>query len=243
MTLDDPGYMRDARYVRAQYVTESGLAARASIYGETTGPSAAEVAFEAVAEVAPRRVLEAGCGTGWFAARVQRELGADVVAVDQSQRMVELARARGVDARVGDAQDLVLADGEFDCVLAAWMLYHVPDVDRALAEIARVLRPGGRLVAVTNATDHLAELWRLAGIDRIPLTFGRENGAEQLAPHFAVVERRDADGSVTLRDADAVRTYLASSSRARPFVDRVPELAEPLVAGRRVTVFVAETAE
>ena len=44
--------------------------------------------------------------------------------------MVELARARGVDARVGDVQELPFADGAFDCVVAAWMLYHVPDLDR-----------------------------------------------------------------------------------------------------------------
>jgi hypothetical protein len=48
---------------------------------------------------------------------------------------------------------------------------------------------------------------------------------------------------VTLSDADAVRTYLASSERARPFVEAVPELDEPLVARRRGTVFVAETAQ
>jgi SAM-dependent methyltransferase len=231
----------DPAYVRTQYATEEGLEARRSIYRDTTGPDARDVMFEAVAEVAPRRVLEVGCGPGEAAERIARELGADVVAVDQSERMVELARARGVDARVGDVQALDFPDGEFDCVLAAWMLYHVPEIDRALAEMARVLRPGGRLVAVTNAGDHLAELWGLVGIARIPHAFGRENGEELLARHFARVERRDADGTVTLPDSDAVRTYLGSSEHARPFLDTVPELDVPLVAGRRVTVFVAET--
>jgi SAM-dependent methyltransferase len=231
----------DPAYVRAQYATEDGLEARRSIYGDTAGLDGREVAFSAIAEVAPGRVLEVGCGPGEAAERIQRELGAEVVAIDQSERMVELARARGVDARVDDVQHLDFPDGEFDCVLAAWMLYHVSDVDRGLAEIARVLRPGGRLVAVTNAVDHLAELWRLAGIDRLEHAFGRENGEELLRPHFATVERRDADGTVTLPDAEAVRTYLRSSACARPFVDRVPELDEPLVARRRVTVFVAET--
>ena len=234
--LDDPAYVRE------QYATEDGLFARRSIYGDITGPDAREVAFAAVAEVAPCRVLEVGCGPGEAAERIQRELGADVVATDQSERMVELARERGLDARVADVQQLPFGDGEFDCVLAAWMLYHVPDVDRALAEIARVLRPGGRLVAVTNASDHLAELWNLVGIERLTHAFGRENGAELLARHFATVDRRDADGTATLPDAEAVRTYLASSARARPFLDRVPELETPLVVGRRVTVFVAETA-
>jgi SAM-dependent methyltransferase len=236
------GRFDDPRYVREQYATEDGLAARRSIYGEIAGPDAREIAFAAVAEVAPRRVLEVGCGPGEAAERIQRDLDAEVVATDQSKRMVELARARGLDARVADVQRLPFGDGEFDCVLAAWMLYHVPDVDAGLAEIARVLQPGGRLVAVTNASDHLAELWGLVGIERLAHSFGRENGEELLRRHFAIVERHDAEGTVTLRDADAVRTYLASSARARPLVGAVRELTEPLVARRRCTVFVAETA-
>jgi SAM-dependent methyltransferase len=230
----------DPVYVRVQYATEDGLAARRSIYDDTTGPDAREVMFAAVAETGPKRVLEVGCGPGEAAERIAHDLGADVVAIDQSERMVELARHRGVDARVGDVQALEFDDARFDCVLAAWMLYHVADIERALDEIARVLRPGGRLVAVTNADDHLAEIWRLVGIERVPHVFGRENGGELLRRHFATVDRRDVDGTVTLHDAGAVRTYLASSVRARPFVDAVPELDAPLVARRRPTVFVAE---
>jgi SAM-dependent methyltransferase len=232
----------DPRYVREQYATEDGLEARRSIYRDTTGPDARELMYAAVAEVDPGRVLEVGCGPGEAAERIARDLGAQVVAIDQSERMVELARSRGVDARVGDVQRLEFPDEAFDCVLAAWMLYHVPDVDRALAEIARVLRPRGRLVAVTNANDHLAELWRLADVERIEHSFGRENGADLLRRHFELVERRDADGTVTLHSADDVRTYLSSSARARPFVDAVPDLDEPLVVRRRPTVFVAERA-
>ena len=93
------------------------------------------------------------------------ELGCEVVAIDQSTRMVELARKRGVDARVGDVQELEFGDAAFDAVVAAWMLYHVPDLHLGLAECARVLRPGGALVAVTNAATDFAELWALVGRD------------------------------------------------------------------------------
>ena len=55
-------------------------------------------------EVAPERVLDVGCGMGELAERVQKELGAEVVAVDISPRMVELTRARGIDARLADVQ-------------------------------------------------------------------------------------------------------------------------------------------
>jgi SAM-dependent methyltransferase len=232
--LDDPAHVRE------QYASEAGLAARKAVYTDVTGPDAREIAFTAVAEFSPRRVLEAGCGEGELSERIQKELDAEVVAVDQSERMVELARARGVDARVGDVQDLPFADGSFDVAIAAWMLYHVPDLDLALSELARVLRPGGRLVAATNAADHLREMLELAGIDDFDFSFRAENGAEILARHFSRVETIDASGTVTFRDAEQVRSYLRSSERLASGADRVPELLEPLVARRHPVVFVAE---
>jgi SAM-dependent methyltransferase len=240
-TLNDP----DA--VRRQYATETGLAARSSLYGETTGLFAGNVAFDAIAELRPRRFLEVGCGTGWFAARVQRELHAEVVAVDQSQRMVELARAEGVDARVADAQALPFEDGEFDCAAANWMLYHVPDLNQALAEIERVLRPRGRLVAITNGKDHLLELWQLVGAEQARLArhmaFSAENGADELAKHFGKVETRDAGGTVSIPDVDAIVRYLRSAETWAPFAELVPESVEtPFVARRSNVVFVAEKA-
>jgi SAM-dependent methyltransferase len=148
---------------------------------------------------------------------------------------------RGVDARVGDVQELAFEDGSFDVAVAAWMLYHVPDLDRALGELARVVRPGGRLVATTNATDHLREMFDLVGIgDAFNLSFRAEDGAEVLGRHFERVETRDGGGTVTFRDAEQIRTYLRSSPRLADGAGPVPELTEPLVARRRPVVFVAE---
>jgi ubiquinone/menaquinone biosynthesis C-methylase UbiE len=155
--------------------------------------------------------------------------------------MVELACAQGVDARVGDVQELPFADGAFDCVVANWMLYHVPDVDLGLAEIARVLKPGGRLVAATSGQHHLGELWTLVGRDRTtePARFHSENGEAMLRPHFAHVERNDVEGSVTFADADSARAYVTSSVAHKHLADRMPDLDGPLVATRRNTIFVA----
>jgi SAM-dependent methyltransferase len=230
----------DPELVRREYATEAGLRARASVYEGVAGPDARDVALDAVRAAAPRRVLEVGCGWGEFAARVQEELGAEVVAVDLSPRMVELARERGVDARVGDVQELPFADGEFDVAVANWMLYHVPDLDRALAELARVVRVGGQLVAATNGLDHLRELWALVGRDRRdePTRFFSESAEEALFRHFPSVERHDVAGAVTL-DREAARGYIASSVMHKHLADRVPELDAPLVAIRRNTIFVA----
>jgi SAM-dependent methyltransferase len=234
------GRLDDPAYVRAQYATEDGLAARKSVYEHVTGSDARQLALEAVAEARPERVLEVGCGEGELAARLVAELGVELVALDQSPRMVELARGRGVDARVGDVQELPFPDGSFDVVVAAWMLYHVPSLDLALSEIARVLVPGGRLVAPTNHADHLHEMFALAGAARWELPFGGENGERLLRRFFAHVERRDADGTVTFTSADAIRRYLESSERLAGSAANVPELDEPLVARRRPVVFVAD---
>jgi len=154
--------------------------------------------------------------------------------------MVELQRSKGIDARVGDVQALPLGEGEFDVAVAAWMLYHAPDLDEALAELGRVLRPGGRLVAVTNASDHLQELWELAGraSSFARFTFSSENGEQSLQRHFARVERRDAHGWVTMDD-EAIRRYGASWEDLTPLVAG-PTLEHPIRVRRHSTVFVAE---
>jgi SAM-dependent methyltransferase len=234
--------LNDPDLVRAEYADESRFAARAAAWSSATGPDPRQVAFDAVAEFAPRRVLEVGSGQGELAERIVRETGAEVVAVDQSERMVELARARGVDARVGDVQSLPFEDASFDCALAAWMLYHVPDLDRALAELARMLRRGGRLVAVTNSEKSLHELWAQFGERaRRVHTFSAENGEPPLRRHFSRVERRECVGSVTFPDWGAARRYVASSVTRAELADDLPRFDGPLVASRRSVVFVAET--
>jgi SAM-dependent methyltransferase len=232
--------LHDPFAVREEYSTEAGLLARRAAYEHADGPNAPELVFDAVAEVRPDNYLEVGCGPGELAARVRETIGAKVIAIDVSPRMVELARGRGVDAREGDVQHLPFADSEFDCVVAAWMLYHVADVTRALDELARVLRPGGRLVAVTNGLDHLRELRELLGLPgRAETTFSRENGAELLRSRFDGVEERDASGTVTFPGRDTVVAYVEASPVFFEGATDVPDLTEPLVVRRTPVVLVA----
>ena len=158
--------------------------------------------------------------------------------------MVELARSRGVDARVGDVQEPPFEDASFDVVVAAWMLYHVPDLDRAVAELARVLRPGGRLVATTNAADHLQEMLELAGARRLRHVVPRRERRRDPRASLRRRSRRETRrGTVTLRDAEQIRCVPALVRHVcREGPDRVPELEEPLVVRRRPVVFVAEKA-
>ncbi|MER7518341.1 class I SAM-dependent methyltransferase [Streptomyces sp. NPDC126499] len=101
-------------------------------------------------DVAGRRVLDAGCGSGPLSAAL-RERGAVVTGLDASAAMLALARRRlgaDVDLRLGDlGEPLPFADSVFDDVVASLVLHYLEDWGPALAELRRVLRPGGRLIA------------------------------------------------------------------------------------------------
>jgi len=157
----------------------------------------------------------------------------------------EYANERGLSARAAvyrgvagpDARDLALE-------AVRWMLYHVPDLDRGVAELARVLRPAGRLVAATNGLRHLGELWSLVGRDRAsePPRFLAETGGDVLERHFARVERRDLGSPITFAAVEAVRCYIASSVAHKQLAERVPHFDGPLRATRVAAIFVADKA-
>jgi SAM-dependent methyltransferase len=232
--------LHDPETIRNEYADESRFLRRRAAFATSTGPSAVEMLFEAVAEAKPARVLEVGCGPGDMAERIATDTRAEVVAIDLSPRMVELTRARGVDARVGDVQELPFEDESFDCAVAAWMLYHVPDLDRGLAELSRVLRSGGRLVAATNSVRNLRELWDLVARDRTGegVAFLAEDGEERLRSHFPSVERRDVVGDMTFTREQAL-DYIENSIGHQHLASLLPHFDEPLRVGRRMTVFVA----
>jgi SAM-dependent methyltransferase len=229
--IDDPTVVAD------EYASEQGLLGRRAAYRHADGPDAPALAVEAVLEVQPRRVLEVGCGPGEAAERIAAS-GAEVEALDISERMVELTQARGVEARVGDVQQLPFEDESFDAALAGWMLYHVPDVERGIAELARVLRPGGRLVAVTNRVEHLHELRKLLGGDGATSGFSDENAAEILLRHFARVEERDAGGWIDFPDRSALEAYV-ECSRSLWARDLPADVQGPLRVRRAPVIYVA----
>jgi GrpB-like predicted nucleotidyltransferase (UPF0157 family)/SAM-dependent methyltransferase len=228
--LDHPEIVA-REYVTVDRLSQRRLDRTAWLRGE----EAWLLALQAIAAMRPRRVLDAGCGTGEFTELIAAP---EVVAVDSSAAAVAAARARGLDARVADIQRLPFADAEFDVVTCNWVLYHLPDRERGLAELARVLRPGGRFVGLSDARDHLAELWRPLG-DPWRHAFGCERAPTELARHFARVERKDARAEATWETREALQAYLdAYRELLGPL--KAPDGPYPFRAQRHNCILVAE---
>jgi streptomycin 6-kinase len=193
------------------------LARRLSTWAALDGELVEDVAIDALRSLAPAHVLEVGCGTGDVTERVQREVApASLIAVDRSARMVELTRARGIDARVADITALPFEDACFDVVLANRVLYHLPEIDTGVTELARVLRPGGALVVITYAPHHLQELYDAL---RPRPDDGHDDGIDAIAEVFGRVEQRSVTGVARFPSIEAVAGSLAAWGSFSWFAD------------------------
>lgn len=100
-----------------------------------------------------QRVLDVGCGNGYVLSRYAKE-GAEVYGIDVTQTGIELCRRRfalnSLDGNflVGSAEDLPYPSNTFDVVCSMGVLHHTPDTERAVGEVFRVLKPGGRLIVM-----------------------------------------------------------------------------------------------
>ncbi len=170
-------------------------------------------------------VLEVGCGPGslWVDNASAIPASWSITLTDQSSGMVDAATAavRGlsvaIQVQAATVTDLPFADGCFQMVVANHMLYHVSDLPRGLAEIARVLVPGGLLVAATNGPGHLIELRKLVrGVAgeresrSASSTFDLVNGPAQLRPWFTAIRISRHRNRLWVRDPELVIDYLRS---------------------------------
>jgi ubiquinone/menaquinone biosynthesis C-methylase UbiE len=146
------------------------------INGYYTRPAMLDLA----GDVAGRRILDAGCGSGPLTAAL-RDRGAIMTGFDSSIRMLELARQRlgdDADLQVADlGSPLPYADGAFDDVIASLVLHYLEDWTAPLAELRRVLTPGGRLIAAVDHPFAITLMHRDQG--RTPSYFETYNWTEE----------------------------------------------------------------
>lgn len=136
---------------RATPLVEQYARWRASPLGAITERVETKVVFDLAGDLRGKRVLDVGTGDGTYAIEAA-ERGAIVTALDLKQEMLDAAQARatsrGVEVTLqqGRAEQLPFKDASFDVVIAVTVLCFVPDAQRAVGEMARVLVPGGRVV-------------------------------------------------------------------------------------------------
>jgi SAM-dependent methyltransferase len=216
-----------ARLVGVAYATPGPLAARAALYAyERDRVDFSAWVLDHVEAVHPMsaqsRVLDVGCGPGWYLSVLRdRHPGITTVGLDLSPGMARATFAAGTTAAVADAMQLPIRDASFDVAIAAHMMYHVPDIALAAAELARVVAPSGAVALATNGRDHLRELDQVASdavvaVGGSPWTarssarFLLDDAATLAAPALTVVGLDRASREIVVTDPAPIVAYVES---------------------------------
>jgi ubiquinone/menaquinone biosynthesis C-methylase UbiE len=241
----DPNYLRADQYRDSRHLEARIALHRQFSTGETDW---FDWVWQKLALQPGERVLECGCGPGglWDYNRERIPAGCTITLTDLSPGMVAEAEAALADMpqfrfEVANIEQLPYADGSFDVVVANHMLYHVPHLEEALAEVKRVLAENGhfgelsasRFLCATNGNDHMRELTQLGRSHHVPLhvrseelAFRLENGADLLRPYFSRVERHDYDSHLAVTEVEPLVDYALSYGEARQQI--TPEQIEAL---------------
>ncbi|MFN8384150.1 MAG: methyltransferase domain-containing protein [Anaerolineales bacterium] len=174
-------------------------------------------------------VVELGTGSGALWTAIANKIPADWVITlsDLSPGMLDAAwrnlvvTGRNFKFEQIDAQSIPYADETFDIVIANHMLYHVPDRPKALAEIKRVLKKDGHLIATTVGKTHqkeitawLRQIWTDKNFSPFTQPFTLENGGEQLESFFSSVSMSRYEDNLLVTEVEPLIAYLRSSIRA-----------------------------
>lgn len=170
------------------------------------------------------KVLELGCGTGdmWKNRESMISDCASLVISDFSEGMVAAAKENigdyaNVTYKVLDIQAIPYEDETFDAVIANMMLYHVPDLDKGLAEVRRVLKKDGSFYCATygehGIIEYLSKIFAAYGVeDHINKNFTLQNGYSILSRIFAKVEKLEYIDSLKVTNMDDMVEYIDSLS-------------------------------
>jgi SAM-dependent methyltransferase len=229
-----PGTDRDI-LTHKVYATDEMLAIRQRTHELYSVPKInfAEWVLDRISWQGDEQVLDIGAGSGtYFDLVTARIPGGRLVAGDLSLGMLRKAAQRTDACPVinSDVQALPFPDRSFDVVLANHMLYHVPNIDGGLAEIRRVLKPSGAVIAATNSQYNLPEFEQLfrrtyhllgvVGPETEPMKqtahhFQLEDGTAKLARHFFAVARYDLPGAFIFPEAQPAIDYINSTRALR----------------------------
>jgi len=220
-------FLADPEALHNQYGTDDWLRLRQEIHERYSVP---QVDFPGwvlnrLAWRGDESVLDVGAGSGFYVERLRAIVPASrYIGLDRSEGM--LARNPAPSLALADAAALPFHSHAFDVVMANHVLYHVADLDAAVAEMKRVLTPDGLLITATHSANSMPELTALfrravlllsnpgaataPALTPIYAPYTLENGPRCLARHFFAVVRYDLPQLLVFEDSEPALTYFAS---------------------------------
>ena len=215
--------------IQKQYGSDSNLASRIRVkQAFSTGKTGwADFLLQNFCLKSKQRVLELGCGNAVFWKAVSNRIPTDIrlVLSDVSQGMLDAAKKNTSELKfieeyaVIDVQDIPYDNNSFDIIVANYMLGFVPNIDKALNEISRVLKPNGVLFSANYGKYNLKEVDDIfAGFDSrtdavvkaVCKAFGLENGAACLEKHFDSIQLQRYENNLHITELDSLIEYLLS---------------------------------
>ena len=221
--------MNQHENVQRQYSDDKNLSARINLHAKHSRNKQDFVLwlFEHYRFSDNDAILEMGCGNGrqWEGRLLHLPPGCSLTLSDFSEGMVNATREKfsaghsNIDFRQIDIQDIPYNDATFNVIIANHMLYHVPDLDKALSETYRVLKPGGCFYSATNGNGGMSLYLHNVMKQFDPKTtafaqtfsFNLQNGSELLGRYFSAVQRFDYENSLAVTDTQDLMNWLEST--------------------------------
>ena len=213
--------VNDANVMKVQYASDANLKVRMALHQKYSVQKQpfAEWIMEHYGIQPGMLVLELGCGNGsmWKQPDAFLPEDAELILTDFSEGMLEAARGNvpkrpNISFAQVDIQHIPYPDGSFDLVIANMMLYHVPDLPRALAEVARVMKPGGRFICATVG-EHGVSHWLesvLGVTEGKKYPFSLQNGMDQLSAHFGRIDMDVREDGLRVTETADLAAYVLS---------------------------------
>lgn len=220
--------MNDAESVKEQYRNDANLSMRLKLHEKhsTNKKGLVSWLFEKYEFADGFRILELGCGNGtqWENNINNLRPNCTLILADLSKGMVKTvwkkySRNTNMLAQQIDIQNIPFPDDCFDAVIANHMLYHVPDLPKALFEVHRVLRVGGKFYSSTNGNGGMrtylydARKQINANIPELSsgFSFSLQNGKDMLKEYFDDVQRYDFEDSLHITETQDLIDWMKST--------------------------------
>ncbi len=223
-------------FAELQYKNHQNLTTRMNLWSYGSNPESFQKwIFSNIQIQEYERVLELGCGTGqlWIENIKNIPSTCSIILSDFSKEMLSKAKENiqplnlPIKFEIIDAEKIPYPNQIFDVVIGCHMLYHIPNIQKALISINRILKSGGRFISTTISQQHIRELkdflseFGLYSEERMNLfsEFRNETGREVLKPFFSEIKFYEYINQVNITSVDPLMSYIESLFPMEEFPD------------------------